>query len=139
MGEIPLREKFARIDAQVGRAGRIVQTILQLGHSTTTPEDRFSVLRAMNAAFGLVGHQYKLASIELQLDIALSRPGKAHMRRILDRQRIDQLVKPRDRLVEAQCLDILTHRRDGLVELSRECITIRDSAALRAIAAMSTK
>ena len=35
----------------------------------------------------------------------------------------------------------LLHRfeRDGLVELSRECITIRDSAALRAIAAMSTK
>lgn len=33
----------------------------------------------------------------------------------------------------------LLHRfeRDGLVELSRECITIRDSAALRAIAAMS--
>jgi len=35
----------------------------------------------------------------------------------------------------------LLHRfeRDGLVELSRECITIRDSAALRAIAAMSAK
>jgi CRP/FNR family transcriptional regulator len=33
----------------------------------------------------------------------------------------------------------LLHRfeRDGLVELSRECITIRDSAALRAVAAMS--
>lgn len=35
----------------------------------------------------------------------------------------------------------LLHRfeRDGLVELSRECITIRDSAALRAVAAMSAR
>lgn len=35
----------------------------------------------------------------------------------------------------------LLHRfeRDGLVELSRECITIRDSAALRTIAAMSAR
>ena len=98
MGEIPLREKFARIDAQVGRAGRIVQTILQLGHSTTTPEDRFSVLRAMNAAFGLVGHQYKLASIELQLDIALSS---------------DVQAKGDATLLEIALLNILLNARDA--------------------------
>lgn len=72
MGEMPLREKFARIDAQVGRAGRIVQNILQFGHSGNSPQRAFSVLRTLHAAFGLVGHQYRLAGIELQLDIAIS-------------------------------------------------------------------
>ena len=35
----------------------------------------------------------------------------------------------------------LLHRfeRDGLVELSRECITIRDSAGLRAVAAFQSR
>lgn len=101
MGEMPLREKFARIDAQVGRAGRIVQTILQLGYSGSASQDSFSVLRAMNAAFGLVGHQYKLASIELQLDIDLSP---------------DLCARGDATLLEIALLNILLNARDAFAE-----------------------
>lgn len=105
MGEMPLREKFARIDAQVGRAGRIVQNILQFGHSGSSPQRAFSILRTLHAAFGLVGHQYRLAGIELQLDIAIS----PELRAMGDAT-----------VLEIALLNILINARDAFAENERD-------------------
>ncbi|MDQ0317616.1 sensor histidine kinase [Amorphus orientalis] len=63
--------KISRIDEQVERAKRITDQVRRYGRKAKMSTERFPIARTIDLAIGFVAEQFRLASINLALDIAL--------------------------------------------------------------------
>lgn len=64
-----LIDKFVRIDEQIERARRIIDNVRKLGRPAQAHWTPFSVARSLGSSLGLVGQQYRLSGVALEIDV----------------------------------------------------------------------
>lgn len=125
-----IADKFTRIDDQVERARRIVQNIRRLGRPDEQDWKPFSVLRSINASFGIVGQQYQIAGIELVPDLGLDEQvvvtGDPTLFEIAI---INILINARDAFEDDRCPEATRRVRvEARYETGELALTIADNA-----------